>query len=230
MHDYNPYDEYDIDCATACCCGVRTAHTGKAHCPKQPESIRDMKFSELVRLDDVLSELPFHKVIEIKEFRENIYWNEIDRRLAKDHPLTGRYYSLNIDSSRKYIFEIANVLNFWDNYDHHWLIHENTEDEYSCKKNYVVDYDIKYLTQIVGYFINGSNIIEFNTNAKYDYQLSTTSLLGANDENVLYVPYKLTNMLSHEEWWEDKDTKVEIKQITQDDFENIKKTLQFIRS
>ena len=46
----------------------------------------------------------------------------------------------------------------------------------------------------------------------------------------IFRPYKLTNLLSHEEWWEDKDAKVEIKEITEADFNNIKQTFKFINN
>ena len=234
MHK-NPYDDYSIDddmITAVSACGIRTAYDwdGKRHYPKQPEKISEMKFSELVKLNGLFDDISFSKVAEIKEFRDNTYKNEMTRRLVGNHPLAGRYYLLKVNHSHKYIFKVSNVFSFWDSYDHHWLMTLKDGDEYNIKQNYIVDYDIKYLLEINGYFINDGRIVDFSTNTRKDYQFDTMSLFGASDENIMYVPCTLANMLSHTEIQPDTDAETDITQITEEDFGNIRKTLQFIRA
>lgn len=232
-NDYN-FSTYDLDdepdfaTALSTCCGTKTSYSGKSHNPKSPETVAEMRFSELYRLGDVLNDVTFLKVREIASFKNDTITNEITRRSVSEHPVLNKYFSLKIDYSHKYVFKVDRVYNLWDNYDHHWLISEDSDDPYSVKKNYVTDYDIKFLLEISGYFVNDGKMVMYCTSPKHDYQFGTTSLFGASEKRIIYIPYKLTNLLSCEEWWEDKDAKPEISEITEDDFNNIKRTYKFI--
>ena len=233
---YNNFDDYlgdDFDLITASSCtATPESYSGKSYIPKPPTAISEMKFSELQKFDEALNDLLFGNVKEIYDFRKKTVVEETERRRLKEHPLIGKYFSMKIDYSHKYVFRVVNIYNLWDAYDHHWLICEDQKatDVYQ-KKNFITDYDIKYLLEISGYFINDSRIVHYATIASHDFQFGTTSLFGASDKfQIVYHPYKLTNLLSHDEWWEDKDAKVEIKEITEADFNNIEQTFKFINN
>lgn len=211
-------------------CGIKESHSGKNYHPEFPERVSEMKYSELYQLSNILNIPSFFKVQEINEFKTDLIINEAVKRKVKEHFLLGKYFSLKIDYSKKYIFKIENMYNFWEKYDHHWIISEDDKDDTTfCKKNYVTDYDIKFLLDIDGYFVNDGKIITYSTHPKNDYQFGTTTLFGASDDKVIFKPFKLKNLLSNEEWWEDDDATIEISNIAEEDFYNIKRTYDFIK-